>query len=40
MDAADVIEAVNFGREPGLLIAMHGGCHNGAGLVTWSLTSP
>ncbi len=31
-DAADVVAAVNFGREYGLLIAVRGGGHNGAGL--------
>jgi hypothetical protein len=32
VDAADVISAVNFGREQGLLIAVRGGGHNGPGL--------
>ncbi|MBI2565896.1 MAG: FAD-binding oxidoreductase [Candidatus Schekmanbacteria bacterium] len=32
VDAADVIAAVNFGREQGLLVAIHGGGHNGPGL--------
>jgi len=32
VDAADVIAAVNFGREHNLLIAVRGGGHNGAGL--------
>ncbi len=32
VDAADVIAAVNFGREHDLLIAVRGGGHNGAGL--------
>jgi FAD/FMN-containing dehydrogenase len=32
VDAADVITAVNFGREEGLLIAIRGGGHNGPGL--------
>jgi FAD/FMN-containing dehydrogenase len=32
VDAADVITAVNFGREEGLLIAVRGGGHNGPGL--------
>jgi hypothetical protein len=31
-DAADVISAVNFGRENGLLTAIRGGGHNGPGL--------
>ncbi len=31
-DAADVIAAVNFGREQGLLIAIRGGGHSGPGL--------
>jgi len=31
-DAADVISAVNFGRENGLEVAIRGGGHNGAGL--------
>lgn len=31
-DVADVITAVNFGREQGLLIAIRGGGHNGPGL--------
>ena len=34
VDAADVIAAVNFGREHNLLIAVRGGGHNGAGLGT------
>jgi len=32
VDAADVIAAVNYGREQGLLIAVRGGAHNGPGL--------
>jgi hypothetical protein len=32
VDAADVITAVNFGRDHDLLIAVRGGGHNGAGL--------
>ena len=32
VDAADVIAAVNFGRDEGLLIAIRGGGHNGPGL--------
>jgi FAD/FMN-containing dehydrogenase len=32
VDVADVISAVNFGREQGLLIAIRGGGHNGPGL--------
>jgi len=32
VDAADVMTAVNFGRENGLLIAIRGGGHNGPGL--------
>ena len=31
-DAADVVAAVNFGRDNGLPIAIRGGAHNGAGL--------
>ena len=31
-DVADVIYAVNFGRENGLLVAVRGGGHNGGGL--------
>jgi FAD/FMN-containing dehydrogenase len=34
LHAADVIAAVDFGRENGLLIAVCGGGHNGAGLGT------
>jgi len=34
VDVADVIAAVNFGRENGLLTAIRGGGHNGAGLGT------
>jgi hypothetical protein len=33
-DAADVIAAVNFGRNNGLLIAIRGGGHNGPGLAS------
>jgi FAD/FMN-containing dehydrogenase len=33
-NVADVIEAVNFGRTNGLLIAIRGGGHNGGGLGT------
>src|SRR5438552_506934 len=32
VDAADVITAVNFGRDQDLLIAVRGGGHNGPGL--------
>jgi len=32
VDVADVIAAVNFGRENGLLVAVRGGGHNGGGL--------
>ena len=32
VDAADVITAVIFGRDQGLLIAIRGGGHNGPGL--------
>ena len=32
VDAADVIAAVNFGRDTGLLLAIRGGGHNGPGL--------
>lgn len=31
-NAADVVAAVNFGRDQGLLVAVRGGGHNGAGL--------
>jgi len=31
-DVADVITAVNFGRETGLTVAVRGGGHNGGGL--------
>lgn len=34
VDVADVIAAVNFAREKGLLLAIRGGGHNGAGLGT------
>lgn len=34
VDAADVISAVNFGRDQGLTIAVRGGGHNGAGSGT------
>ena len=34
-DVADVISAVNFGRENGLIIAVRGGGHNAAGLGVW-----
>jgi FAD/FMN-containing dehydrogenase len=34
VDAADVIAAVNFGRENGLPIAIRGGAHNGPGLAS------
>ena len=33
-DVADVIGAVNFGRDAGLVIAVRGGAHNAAGLGT------
>jgi FAD/FMN-containing dehydrogenase len=33
-DVADVIAAVNFGRDQGLLVAVRGGGHNGPGLGT------
>jgi len=32
VDAADVITAVNFARDQGLLLAIRGGGHNGPGL--------
>ena len=32
VDVADVIAAVNFGRDHGLLVAIRGGGHNGPGL--------
>ena len=32
VDVADVISAVNFGRDHGLLVAIRGGGHNGPGL--------
>jgi FAD/FMN-containing dehydrogenase len=34
VDAADVIAAINFGRDHNLLVAVRGGGHNGAGLGT------
>jgi FAD/FMN-containing dehydrogenase len=34
VNAADVIAAVNFGRDHGLLIAIRGGGHNGPGLAS------
>ena len=34
VDAADIIAAVNFGREHNLLIAIRGGGHNGPGLAS------
>ena len=34
VDVADVMAAVDFGRENGLLTAIRGGGHNGAGLAT------
>src|SRR5213083_2642623 len=34
VDVADVIGAVNFARDSGLLLAVRGGGHNGAGLGT------
>ena len=34
VDAADVITAVNFCREQGVLLAIRGGGHNGSGLGT------
>jgi FAD/FMN-containing dehydrogenase len=34
VDVADVIAAVGYGRENGLLTAIRGGGHNGAGLGT------
>ena len=34
VDAADVIAAVNFGRDNGLPIAIRGGAHNGAGFAS------
>src|SRR5438128_49593 len=33
-DAADVVGAVNFGRDNGLPTAIRGGAHNGAGLAS------
>ena len=33
-DAADVVASVNFARDQGLLTAIRGGGHNGAGLGT------
>ncbi len=35
-DVADVIQAVKFGREQGLEIAVRGGGHNGGGLAAWT----
>jgi FAD/FMN-containing dehydrogenase len=34
VDVADVMTAVNFGRDNGLLIAIRGGAHNGPGLAS------
>src|SRR6185312_14902485 len=34
VDVADVMAAVNFGRDNGLLTSIRGGGHNGAGLGT------
>jgi hypothetical protein len=34
-DVADVIAAVNFGRENGLVLAVRGGGHNAGGLGVW-----
>jgi hypothetical protein len=34
VDVADVIAAVNFGREQGLLVAIRGGGHNGPGFAS------
>src|SRR5688500_10206318 len=34
VNAADVMTAVNFGRDNGLLVAIRGGGHNGAGLAS------
>jgi hypothetical protein len=36
-DVADVITAVNFGRDNDLLIAIRGGGHNGPGLASVDL---
>ena len=34
VDVADVVAAVNFGRDNGLLVAIRGGGHNGPGLAS------
>ena len=38
-DAADVIAAVNFGRDNKLAIAIRGGGHNGPGLAVSTMAS-
>jgi len=37
MDVADVIQAVNFGRENKLAVAVRGGGHNGGVLAWWMM---
>ena len=40
VDTADVVSAVDFGRQQGLDIAVRGGGHNGAGLASLGLPLP
>jgi hypothetical protein len=40
VDVADVMTAVNFGRDQGLRIAIRGGGHNGPGLARSQIQAP